>query len=128
MTDKNIPQVDPDMVTAIRKQIMEQMQSEKEFERQKRIEEREVEKKAHDAYVVKMKASSEPWVEVLGTVATEQGVRIELDWNDAFVEFLRGEGVTGIDEEQIMQQYITLLLRDMAEQMSDDGPENSEYS
>jgi hypothetical protein len=121
-------EVNPAMVAAIRKQIMEQMQTEEEFKRQQRIDQIEAEKKAHDAYVSKMKDSSEPWVEVLGAVDTSQGVRIELDWNTAFVEYLRENGVTGIDDEQIMQQYITLLLRDMAETMSDASPEQSEYS
>ena len=125
MTDKKI---DPDMVAEIRKKIMEQMQSEEEFKRQQRIDQNEAEKQAHTAYVSKMKESSEPWVEVLGAVDTSQGVRIELDWNDAFVEYLRENGVAGIDDELIMQQYITLLLRDMAETMGDASPEQSEYS
>jgi len=69
--------------------------------------------------VAQMKESSEPWVDVTGWTDTEQGVKVELEWNDSFVDYLKAEGITGADEDQIVQQYITLLLRDMADQMDD---------
>jgi len=120
--------LDPDMIKAIRMQIMEEMKSEKEVQRQEIIEQRETAKKAQDEYVALMKASSDPWVDIQGWVHTDQGVRVELDWNDAFVAHLKSEGVKGADDDQIVQHWITLLLRDMSDQIDEDVPEQSEYS
>lgn len=120
--------LDPDLVAAIRKQIMEEMTSEKEVVRQKIIEEREIAKKAQDEYVVLMKESSDPWVDIQGWVTTEQGIRVELDWNDAFVAHLKSEGVKGADDDQVVQHWVTLLLRDMSDKLAEENPEKSEFS
>jgi hypothetical protein len=122
------PAVDPDLVAAIRQQVMDELKSEQERERLEKLEERAEAKKAHDAYVAKMKESSDPWVDIQGWVETAEGVRVELDWNDAFVIHLKSEGVTGADDDQIVQRWVTLLLRDMTTQLDDESPEQSEYS
>jgi len=120
--------LDPDMVAAIRKQIMKEMRSEKEIVRQQVIEDREIAKKAQDEYVALMKESSDPWVDIQGWVTTEQGIRVELDWNDAFVAHLKSEGIKGADDDQVVQHWVTLLLRDMSDKLAEENPEQSEYS
>lgn len=128
LTPDQIQQPDPNLVKAVREQIIQQMASEKHAAEVVEAARREDEAKAHLEYTVKMRASSDPWVEVLGTVQTEDGLRIELDWNDAFVEYLKANGIAGIDEDQVIQRYITYLLRDMTERMSEEAPEDSDYS
>ena len=121
--------ISPDVLAALTNNIMEQLASKDERERQARITARETEREKHDAYITKMKESKDPWVEVIGAVEdTAQGVRIALEWNDAFVQYLQSQGVNGTDEGQVVQHWVTLILRDMAEQMEESSDENSEYS
>ena len=120
--------VDPDLVAAIRQQVMEELKSEDERERLEKIEARADAKKAHEAFVELMKKSADPWVDIQGWVETEQGVRIELDWNDAFVQHLKSEGITGADDDQVVQKWVTLLLANMSDQLEDESPEKSDYS
>lgn len=66
------------------------------------------------------KKDEEPWVDIKGAVQDpEHGIKMELDWNDAFVEFLRDAGIQGTDDEVIVQKWITLLYRDLIEQNSE---------
>ncbi len=122
------PAVDPALVEAIRKQVMDELKSEDERERLEKLEARAAAKKTHEAYVDQMKKSVDPWVDIQGWVETEQGVRIELDWNDAFVKHLKNEGITGADDDQVVQKWVTLLLADMSTQLEDEAPEKSDYS
>lgn len=58
-----------------------------------------------------------PKVEIIGAVHhPEKGVQLNLDWNPEFVEYLRGNGITGADDEVVVQKWITMLFRDMMEE------------
>lgn len=114
---------DPELIAAIRRQVLDELKGEQERERAQKMKEREEAKKVHDEYLAKMKESSDPWVEIQGWTETAHGVRIELEWNDAFVLYLKEQGVTGADDDQVVQRWITLLLRDMADQMDEQQPE-----
>ena len=118
---------DPEMVALIRSQVLEELESKEERERQTIIQQREEQKEVHEEYVAKMKASSEPWVDIQGWVQTEQGIRVELDWNDAMVKYLRDEGISGTDDEQVVQKWVTMLMHDMAGQMEEEAPEQSDF-
>lgn len=75
-----------------------------------------------------MKASDEPWVDFEGTVRdTEHGQRIQLEWNDAFIVYLREAGIDGTDEEQVVQKYIALLMRDMTDRVEDRYENDSDF-
>ena len=120
--DTNTPEVPGIDIAAlteeITKKVMADLDSRDERERIKRIDEREKNKTAHQKYVDAMKESDEPWVEILGDVEqTAQGVRIAIEWNDAFITFLKSAGITGLDDEQIVQHWVALLTQDMVEQM-----------
>jgi len=95
------------------------LQTEDERKKQALIRTREEEKEARANYVEKMKDSVEPWVDIIGWVETDQGIRVELDWNRAFVNMLIDAGYVGRNDEMIVQQWITILLRDMADRMED---------
>lgn len=58
-----------------------------------------------------------PRVEILGIVHDlEKGVKISLDWNQEFVDYLRENGVLGEDDEVVVQKWITMLFRDILEE------------
>ena len=55
----------------------------------------------------------EPWVDIKGIVANDGRIELEADWNDAFIEFLQEQGFNGANDEVIMQQYITVMHRQL---------------
>lgn len=120
----NKPIIDADMVQAMKDELKRQILDEMKDERQRKFEqaqrERELQRKEYEDYVGRMKQSTEPWVDVTGWSQDDKGVKVELEWNDAFVDYLKSNGVTGADDEQIVQKWVTLLLRDMADQMDGD--------
>lgn len=65
------------------------------------------------------KNSKEPWVQVIGEhVDPKQGIRIELDWNDAFVDYLKRSGYTGTSDEAIVQKWLAHLYQHLMEKMN----------
>jgi len=106
---------------AIKEQLMAQVVDELKDDRTRKIEEakfrREQEDVEQQKYIEKMKQSPDPWVDIIGWVRTDEGVKVELEWNDAFVDYLRANGINGADDEQVVQKWVTLLLRDMADEM-----------
>lgn len=68
------------------------------------------------------KYGDDPWVTILSIVDDpEKGARVELDWNDAFIEYLRANGIVGVDDDAVIQKYITMLLHDLAGKEEDDN-------
>ena len=71
------------------------------------------------------KYGDEPWVDVKAIVYDpKQGAKIELDWNDAFIKYLRDNGFTGADENVVIQKYIAILLRNI---VTDIGEEKNVF-
>lgn len=107
--------------------LQKKKEKEEEIRKKKEAEEKaallkEEEKKA------KLKASDEPWVDIKGMVHDPQkGIRIELDWNDAFVKHLRENGFTGADDDIVVQKYIAILAKQVATDMLDDQHNPSNY-
>lgn len=59
-----------------------------------------------------------PWVEIKSAdYDVVKGFRIELDWNQAFVEQLRDGGIQGRDDDAIVQKWIAMLYQDLAEEL-----------
>lgn len=77
-----------------------------------------------EEYTGVMKDSDEPWVDLKGYKETEHGVKISLDWNDAFVEHLRAEGLTGVDEDQIVHKWLAMLMQQVSQSTE---PNKSEF-
>jgi len=60
--------------------------------------------------------NNEPWVTVLKTHVDPTSPRngfFELDWNEQFVSMLRGNGYTGVTEEEIVDQWFSDLCREV---------------
>lgn len=109
-----------DIVAEVKRQVTAEIMAdlkEDKVLKNKEIElRRELEDIEYANYVALKMESDDPWVDFVGDVRdTEKGQRLELNWNPAFVVFLKSIGITGVDEEQIVQKYISLLLRDMVD-------------
>lgn len=64
--------------------------------------------------------SKEPWVEIKSADPTNvKGIRIDLDWNDAFVEHLKTNGITGKSDEEIVQKWLAHLYQDLINNMEE---------
>lgn len=93
-------------------------------ERKKLVEERNdlneqlgVYRKREEADKAKYE-SKEPWVEIRSADFNEaRGVRIELDWNDAFIEHLKESGIKGANEEEIVQKWLAFLYQNLIERL-----------
>jgi hypothetical protein len=70
-----------------------------------------------ESYSSDMKNSDIPWVTVTGIVHDpEYGIRVDMDWNEAYIDFLKKSGFVGATDDDIAQMYLAYLLRDIIEQ------------
>lgn len=61
----------------------------------------------------KKRNSPEPWVEVMSDKIDEDGrIEIQLDWNDAFIHYLRMNGFRGANEEVLVQSWLAALEKE----------------
>lgn len=57
--------------------------------------------------------SDEPFVEIVSqTFSEEGGVQLRLDWNKAFIGYLRRNGFTGPSDESIVDNWLVSLSRE----------------
>jgi len=61
--------------------------------------------------------SKEPWVTIIGDTVTEEGIQLALDWNDAFVKYLKSQGVTGADETQVVQHWLAMISKQASDKL-----------
>lgn len=119
MTEKT-KDIDPELVAEIRQQVLEELRNEEARKAEEERIRQEQENKSYEEYVGKMKMSLNPWVEVKGIVYDrKRGIKIELDWNDAFIKHLRDHGYKGADDDTIIQQYIAELAYSIAQDMEE---------
>lgn len=109
--------IDPSLIDTIRKQVLDELKADSVREQAQSEKAREEGDAVRADFVNKMKASSEPWVDVLMWVETPTGVKYQLDWNDAFIKHLENNGIQGTDEDQTVQKWVALLLRSSADHM-----------
>jgi len=122
LTDNSI--LNAELIEAVKKQvtaeIVEEMKEKRVYEEKEKELRQEQEDMEHANYVATMKESSDPWVEMVGDVRnTKKGQRVQLEWNDAFIIHLKDAGIKGVDDEQIIQQYLAALLRDTTDKYED---------
>jgi len=104
------------------------MKEKKVYEEKERDIRREQEDMERANYVAMMKESDEPWCEMDSKVRdTDKGSRVKMDWNDAWIVYLKQAGLQGADDEQIMQQYLTLMLRDHVDKYEERYANDSEF-
>lgn len=70
------------------------------------------------------KESNEPWVNVVSTNFDEgsptQGF-MELEWNAAFIQFLKTNGYQGKTDEELVDQWFTALCKNIGAQMDEEN-------
>lgn len=73
------------------------------------------------------KETAEGWIEILGTTTDGKTgqIKIDLDYNEDFVEYLRSKGIQGTSDDVVIQKWITMLYRDIIEQQQEDQRENA---
>lgn len=58
----------------------------------------------------KFKNSTEPWVVIRGeSIDPVKGLRLDMDWNEAFVRHLRTNGVKGTKDDDVVACWVTML-------------------
>ena len=90
------------------------------MEKEEKIARLKVEEKMISEYNSTMKDSDEPWVDLKGYTETAGGLKISLDWNEAFIDHLRSNGMHGTDDEKIVHTWLAMLMKKVATQ-TDDG-------
>ena len=116
MTDK-LKDIDPEVLKALKEQVLQELDDRDVREKEKQKLAKEKEEKAREEYVAKMKSSPNPWWELVGASEGNGRIKIELDWNDAFVDELRKNGFKGESDDEVVQHYIAILARDVADDM-----------
>lgn len=114
----------PQLMAQLRREALKELEHEQVREQARLEEEQRVQRSAHQKYIETMHASLEPWVELQSWADTPQGVKVELEWNDAFVGYLRKEGIEGTDDDQVVQKWVALLLMEVNDRM--ENPEDAE--
>lgn len=70
---------------------------------------------------------TEPWVEIKSDrLDPVKGIHIELDWNDAFVQYLKDNGIKGRDDETVVQKYLAFLYEDLINRLEQKVIDNSD--
>lgn len=73
--------------------------------------------------------SKEPWVEIKSAEFNEvKGIQIELDWNEAFVYYLKDNGVKAKTDEGIVQKWLMMLYADLIDKFEQREIDNSDKS
>lgn len=119
---KKQPIITPELMAQLRADIVKEMKDVEEQDRLRLESERKEQQTAHQKFVQTMYESKEPWVELQSWADTPQGVKVELEWNDAFVAYLKSQGIEGTDEDQTVQKWVTLLLMQVSDSM--ENPED----
>lgn len=88
----------------------ERLRAEKELAEQTRQEE-EAKRDAE-------RNGTTPWVEIKSANFDEvKGFRIELDWNQAFIQHLKESGLKGKSDEEIVQKWLGFLYGDIVDRL-----------
>lgn len=61
------------------------------------------------------KNSNEPWCQVVGEGIVDGQLKLELDWNEAFIDFLLENGFTGKTDEEIVAKWMLMVHRELDE-------------
>jgi hypothetical protein len=62
--------------------------------------------------------SPDPWVEIRSADFNEtRGTRIELDWNDAFIQQLKESGIRATNDEEYVQKWLAFLYQNLIEKL-----------
>lgn len=70
---------------------------------------------------------TEPWIEIKSAdFDPVKGIHIELDWNVAFVQYLKDNGFKARDDETIVQKWLAFLYEDLIGRLEQKVIDNSD--
>lgn len=124
MALEDIDGISPELIDQIKKQVIQEMRDEKKLEEEEKKFRQQEERELHEQYVIRMKNSPDPWVEVVGWNESDQGVKVELEWNPPFIKLLRDNGISGADDDQVVQKWLILMMHDLT---NNENEEIGEY-
>ena len=126
MASDDKPLLTAELRAALKQEILEEIAQEAEAEKQREallakqaelaarrdfLIEEAAKKKARE----ELKAGEEPWCELVGMVKDPiHGIKIELDWNRAFIDYLKSGGIEGPSEDIIIQRWLEAITVDVA--------------
>ena len=85
-----------------------------------------IQEKERKRVLEELKSKEEPWVDIRGMVPDpEHGVKIELDWNDAFVKYLRANGIDGPTDDIVVQRWLEAISTEISTDMAIDDAEKT---
>lgn len=120
--NEDLANIDPTIIKAIRDQVISELSDKEQREKEALRIKKEQENKTRQKYVSEMRESAEPWMEIIGMSEENGKISIELDWNPPFVTLLKQSGYTGPDDESVVQRYIAILAKQIADDMEkEDG-------
>jgi len=107
-----------DMLRATAEQVVEKTKQQKidEENRKKKEYTAKMEKAERDLETLneKMQDSNEPWVHIVSSsFDPNNGIKIKLDWNQAFIHYLTQQGVKGDSEDEIVRIWLAFLSQDI---------------
>ena len=106
-------------------EIKEELRQEQEEENRALIEKSVAE--ALEKEKNKQLDGKEPWVNLVGgEIDPEKGIKVKLEWNEAFVKMLRQNGIQGTSDEEIVQRWLALVTKDI-DRRHQDETNASEY-
>lgn len=121
-------QLIPELTESIRRQVLDEFKEEEKRKNEELKARRAEELKVISTYSETMKNSPEPWIDIRGYSQEVDGrLKIELDWNDAFIEQCKREGLSGSSDEQIIQKYLSLLTHNIDQQIQDQSGSETEF-
>jgi uncharacterized protein YbaA (DUF1428 family) len=83
--------------------------------------------RAKDAADKAKREGTEPWVEIKSADYSEiKGIHIELDWNEAFIQYLKDSGLKAKDDEAIVQKWLAYLYQDLIDKLEQKVVDNSD--
>ena len=98
-------------------------ESKKEAERKKDEAEREHQEKVEkaedtiSALTAEMVESETPYVIVRSIgFDSRNGVQVQLDWNPAFIRYLKAGGIDGRNEDEIVRRWLAMLSHDIIQE------------
>lgn len=70
---------------------------------------------------------TDPWIEIKSAdFDAVRGIHIELDWNVAFVQYLKDSGFKARDDETIVQKWLAFLYEDLIGRLEQKVIDNSD--
>jgi flagellar biosynthesis GTPase FlhF len=107
------------LAAAVNQQAAESAKREQEL--QQRLEQAEAEAAVLREQAVadqSKRDSTEPWVEIKSAEHHPvRGLEIKLDWNEAFVQYLKDEGMTARDDETLVQKWLANMYQHVVERL-----------